>query len=60
MLFSAYLGFAEMQGRRRILMYMSDLIEILDGFIKLSKHEILTHAGKISAKIAELKAKGGV
>jgi len=48
---------AEMQARRRIPMYMSDWIETLDGFLKLSKHEILTHAGKISAKTAELKAK---
>jgi len=46
---SAYLEFAEMQARRRIPMYMSDWIETLDGFLKLSKHEILTHAGKISA-----------
>lgn len=38
-------------------MYMSDWIETLDGFLKLSKHEILTHAGKISAKTAEQKAK---
>ncbi|NLK22137.1 MAG: virulence RhuM family protein [Epulopiscium sp.] len=54
---SAYLEFAEMQARRRIPMYMLDWIETLDGFLKLSKHEILTHAGKISAKTAELKAK---
>ncbi|MDF2479092.1 MAG: hypothetical protein K0S24_4575 [Sphingobacterium sp.] len=54
---SAYLEFAEMQARRRIPMYMSDWIETLDGFLKLSKHEIFTHAGKISAKTAELKAK---
>lgn len=54
---SAYLEFAIMQTRRRIPMYMSDWIETLDGFLKLSKHKILTHAGKISAKTAELKAK---
>ena len=54
---SAYLEFADMQARRRIPMYMADWIETLDGFLKLSKHEILTHAGKISAKAAELKAK---
>lgn len=54
---SAYLEFADMQARRRIPMYMSDWIETLDGFLKLSKHEILTHAGKISAKTAELKAR---
>ena len=53
---SAYLEFAEMQARRRIPMYMSDWIETLDGFLKLSKHEILTHAGKIRIT-AELKAK---
>ena len=34
---SAYLEFAEMQARRRIPMYMSDWIETLDGFLKLSK-----------------------
>ncbi len=54
---SAYLEFADMQARRRIPMYMSDWIETLDGFLKLSKHDILTHAGKVSAKTAELKAK---
>lgn len=54
---SAYLEFAAMQARRRIPMYMADWIETLDGFLKLSKHEILTHAGKISAKTAELKAR---
>ncbi|SFB08338.1 virulence RhuM family protein [Clostridium frigidicarnis] len=54
---SVYLEFAEMQARRKIPMYMSDWMETLDGFLKLSKHEILTHAGKISAKTAEVKDK---
>lgn len=36
---------------------MKDWIEILDGFLKLSKHEILTGAGRISAAMAEKKAK---
>lgn len=54
---SAYLEFAEMQARRRLPMHMSDWIVTLDGFLKLSRHEILAHAGKISAKTAELKAK---
>lgn len=57
MTLSAYLDLAEMQARRRIPMYMSDWIDTLDGFLKLSKHEILTHAGKISAATAEKKAK---
>jgi hypothetical protein len=56
-LVSAYLEFAGMQAHRRIPMYMSDWIETLDGFLKLSKHEILTNAGNISAKSAEQKAK---
>ena len=38
-------------------MYMSDWVEELNGFLKLSKHEILSHAGKIRANSAELKAK---
>ena len=38
-------------------MYMKDWIETLDGFLKLSKHEILTGAGRISAAMAEKKAK---
>ena len=54
---SAYLEFAEMQARRHIPMYMKDWIETLDGFLKLSKHEILTGAGRISAVMAEKKAK---
>jgi hypothetical protein len=35
---------------------MKDWIEVLDGFIKLSRQEILFHAGKISAEIAQQKA----
>ena len=45
------------QARRHIPMYMKDWIETLDGFLKLSKHEILTGAGRISAAMAEKKAK---
>lgn len=54
---SAYLEFAEMQARRHIPMYMKDWIETLDGFLKLSKHDILMGAGRISAAMAEKKAK---
>ena len=54
---SAYLEFAEMQARRRIPMYMNDWLETLDGFLKLSRHDILTNAGSISAIAAEKKAK---
>ena len=54
---SAYLEFAEMQARRHITMYMRDWIETLDGFLKLSRHDILVGAGSISAAMAEKKAK---
>ena len=54
---SAYLEFAEMQARRHIPMYIKDWIETLDGILKLSKHNILTGAGQISAVMAEKKAK---
>ena len=46
-----------MQACRRTPMYVLDWIETLDGFLKLSKHEILTYAGKASAKTVEPKAK---
>jgi hypothetical protein len=54
---SAYLEFAEMQARRRIPMHMGEWIETLDGFLKLSRHNILTNAGSISALAAEKKAR---
>jgi len=37
-------------------MYMKDWIEILDGFMMMSRQDILTHAGTISAEIAQRKA----
>lgn len=54
---SAYLDFADMQARRRIPMYMKDWIALLDDFLKLSKHEILSHKGRVSAGQALEKAK---
>lgn len=35
---------------------MKEWIEVLDGFIKMSRQELLTTAGKISAEIAQRKA----
>ncbi|MGK0639854.1 RhuM family protein [Schleiferia thermophila] len=55
-LVSAYLDIAEINAMQRKPMYMKDWIEILDGFIKMSRQEVLTHAGKISAEIAQRKA----
>ncbi|MFN7776885.1 virulence RhuM family protein [Flavobacterium sp.] len=53
---SAYLDIAEINAMQRKPMYMKDWIEVLDGFTKMSRQEVLTHAGKISAELAQQKA----
>ena len=53
---SLYLDFAEMQAEEQRPMYMKDWINILDDFLRISRKDILTHAGKISAKLAKEKA----
>ncbi len=54
---SAYLDFAELQARSRRPMHMTDWISKLDDFIRLSDHDILTHAGRISHQQAEEHAR---
>ena len=53
---SLYHDFAEMQAEEHRPMYMKDWINILDDFLRISRKDILTHAGKISAKLAKEKA----
>ncbi len=53
---TAYLEFAELQAENRKPMYMKDWIAKLDQFLSLSDREILTNAGRISAKLAKTKA----
>lgn len=53
---SLYLDFAEMQAEEHRPMYMKDWINILDDFLRISRKDILTHVGKISAKLAKEKA----
>lgn len=53
---SLYLDFAEMQAEEHRPMYMKDWVNILDDFLRISRKDILTHAGKISAKLAKEKA----
>ena len=53
---SLYLDFAELQAEEHRPMYMKDWIAILDDFLLISRKEILTHAGTISAKLAKAKA----
>src|SRR5690606_38725861 len=55
-LVSAYLDIAEVNALQRKPMYMKDWIEVLDGFIKMSRQDVLTDAGKISAELAQRKA----
>jgi hypothetical protein len=55
-LVSAYLDIAEINAIQRKPMYMKDWIEVLEGFIKMSRQDVLTHAGKISAELAQRKA----
>ena len=53
---TAYIEFAELRALQRKVMTMRDLIIKLDEFLKLSEHELLDHAGKISAEQAKMKA----
>ena len=53
---NVYLEFAELQALRRKAMTMREWIEKLDESLKLSDHELLNHAGKISADSAKAKA----
>ncbi|MFI3173872.1 MAG: virulence RhuM family protein [Bacillota bacterium] len=53
---TSYLDLAESQAERNIPMTMEDWVEQFDGLLKLSRREILTHAGKISAEIAKKHA----
>ncbi len=52
----AYIEFAELRALQRKAMTMSNWITKLDEFLKLSEHELLDHAGKISAEQAKMKA----
>ena len=53
---TAYIEFAELRALQRKVMTMRDWIAKLDEFLKLSEHELLDHAGKISAEQAKMKA----
>ena len=51
-----YLNFAELQAERNIPMKMSEWIDVLDGFLKINRYELLDNAGKISNEQALEKA----
>jgi len=51
-----YLNFAELQAERNIPMKMTEWIDVLDGFLKINRYELLQNAGKISHEQAIKKA----
>ncbi|WWR15536.1 virulence RhuM family protein [Lachnospiraceae bacterium JLR.KK008] len=53
---NAYLDLAELRAEEHVPMTMEDWTEQFEGILRLSKKEILTHAGTISANIAEQHA----
>jgi len=52
LLVEQYLAFAETMAQQRTPMYMKDWAQRLDAIIQLNGKELLTHAGKISHKLA--------
>ncbi len=48
-----YLEFAEDQARRRKAMTMTDWAARLDAFLTFNEREVLSHAGKLRAEVAE-------
>lgn len=48
-----YLDYAEMQAKRKIIMYMEDWVKKLDAFLKFNERKILLHAGEVSHEVAE-------
>lgn len=50
---NAYLDLAELRAEEEVPMTMEDWAKQFEGILRLSKKEILTNAGSISAKIAE-------
>lgn len=51
-----YLIFAQGQAMRRVPMHMVDWVKKLDAFLTLNERDILTHVGRTSHDMAQLKA----
>lgn len=47
-----YLDYAEMQAKKRVVMYMKNWVEKLDAFLQFNEKEILRDSGKISHEVA--------
>jgi hypothetical protein len=48
-----YLDYAERQARQRKTITMEQWSEKLDAFLSFNEHELLTHAGKVKAEVAQ-------
>jgi len=48
-----YLDYAESQARLRKTVTMEQWSEKLDAFLSFNEHELLTHAGKVKAEVAQ-------
>ena len=48
-----YLDYAERQARQRKTVTMEQWSDKLDAFLKFNEQELLTHAGKVKAEVAE-------
>jgi len=53
---TAYIEVAELQARAQQAMTMRDWVVELDNFLRMTRKDILTHAGKVSAEAALAKA----
>jgi hypothetical protein len=53
---TAYIEVAQIQAQARVAMTMQDWAARLDDFLRMTMKDVLTHAGKVSAEVALLKA----
>ncbi|OHC61640.1 MAG: hydroxyacid dehydrogenase [Rhodocyclales bacterium GWA2_65_19] len=53
---NAYIEIAELQARARRPMTMADWIVRLDDFLRMTERDVLTHAGKVAAEVAQTHA----
>lgn len=55
---NAYIEIAELQAQAQRAMTMCDWITRLDDFLRMTEREVLAHAGKVAAEVAQAKAEG--
>ena len=53
---NAYIEIAELQAHARRTMTMRDWIARLDDFLRMTEREVLAHAGKVAAEVAQARA----